>query len=67
MLKARFVCFKRMAILKKRILDVKQVSPVHENGPQFEGANLTPFERNCDVENFMTPLEDSLIDHVSAN
>jgi len=64
MLKAEYIWITRTALVKKSIKGIKQVSRVHKNGPQFEGAELTPFERDYDVEYLMTPVEDSWIDHV---
>jgi putative methyltransferase (TIGR04325 family) len=64
MLEAEYIWITRTALVEKRISGIKQVSHVHKNGPQFEGADPIPFEREYDVEYLMTPVEDSLIDHV---
>jgi putative methyltransferase (TIGR04325 family) len=64
MLEAEYIWITRTAIVNESISGIQQVSRLHKNGPQFEGASPTSFELNYDVEYLMTPIEDSLIDHI---
>jgi SAM-dependent methyltransferase len=64
MLKADYVWITRTAISRNRSVGMKQISRVHKNGPQLEGEKLSSYERNYEVEYLMTPIEDSLLDHL---